>query len=519
MSTITPTRLSEIEGAIHLRMTPNLLRDLSARSVKFGENRKLAFIEENGVRWYERAELEAFDKYLQEPWPKRAGAQRPNLPASIKREIMLEASGACPICTHDASGEAAHIEPVAKTLSHHPANLIWLCPNHHSMVDSVAVARNVTMITVKVVKELLVERKLRLLKLEHTAVAGFLQLIREVERLTHLAGDHALAEAKAGIEAIANIDVATLGKAAAHFVNAATAPKKGKKGKAKNKPEPLQVLAEKVSKSATRAGRNKGGGLAEFATTAVDARSRFLVDSGLVDCPVCLGQGVRKGMDCAACQGDGAVGEEFASRIDPADFNDVDCPICRGTGQRSGVDCPECGGEGHFERRFLEWVDPGAYEEMDCPLCEGTGKRHGDDCPECHGERQIERRFAERIDLSSYDDVDCPLCVERGYDPDCPVCDGNHQIEGRYADRVDLADYRNVDCKLCEGSGRSEHGDCPACGGEGGMDRRAYDNIEWSRWDVVDCPKCDGSGQRKHADCRPCRGEGRMYREQTWYLD
>jgi hypothetical protein len=109
MSTNSPALLSEIESAIYLKMTPQLLRYFSKRSVKSGEKRKLAFVEKEGVRWYDRVELDSYDDYLRAPWPKAKGAQRPHLPGKIREEIMLEAEAACPVCRNETSGEAAHI--------------------------------------------------------------------------------------------------------------------------------------------------------------------------------------------------------------------------------------------------------------------------------------------------------------------------------------------------------------------------------------------------------------------------
>lgn len=469
-----PTQLSEIESAIYLKMTPELLRFFTRRAVKSGEGRKLAFVERDGLRWYDRSELDSFNSYLHAPWPKKPGAQRPHLPSKIKEEIMLEAAAACPVCGHEASGEAAHIEPVAKTMSHHPCGLIWLCPNHHTVVDKVAVAHNVKMPTVRVLKEVLVDRRLRVLNLEHAASSGFLQLIRQFEHLSAMIDNAALSEAKQGLEAMASIDFKALGESAEKLVAAERITTKGKK------PAPLQVLASSVSKSAKKINRAMPGALAEFAATTATARTRYLEETGQVDCRVCSGKGTRKGRDCPACGGEGAIDEDQARYIDLADYEDVDCPLCDATGRRNGDDCPECGGEGKFERRYLKAVDLNLYDVVKCPVCKGKGIRGGERCAACDGELEMERR---------------------------------------YADQIDLRDYNNVDCRLCKGSGQVDHENCPACGGEGEMERRHYDNVDWREWDEVDCPKCKGKGNIRHDECRSCGGVGTMYRRHTWYLD
>jgi DnaJ central domain len=513
MSTKSPAQLSEIESAIHMKMTPALLSYFTRRAVKLGHDRKLAFVEKNGLRWYDRAELDSYNSYLHEPWPKKPGAQRPNLPGKIREEIMLEAAAACPVCGHEASGEAAHIEPVAKTMSHHPGGLIWLCPNHHTVVDKVAIAHNVKMETIKVLKEVLVDRRLRVLNLEHAASSGFLQLIRQFETLSAMIDNKAFVEAKEGLKALASLDFAALGEAADKLVAEQSKPKKGTKA------APLLALASSVAQSVKRVNRTKPGALAEFAVNTATARARYLEETDQVDCPVCLGKGTRDGRDCPACGGEGALDESTAKHIDLADYEDVACPLCNGVGRREGDDCPECGGDGQFERRYLESVDLRAYDEVNCPVCKGKDARHGQACAACDGDRKMERRFADQIDLRDHQHVDCPLCAERGQDRDCPVCDGEFKIEGRYADQVLLADYRSIDCKLCEGSGRVDHEDCPACGGDGNMERRIYDNTDWSEWEIIDCPKCKGKGHVKHEECQSCGGSGTMYRRHSWYLD
>ncbi|CAN1546802.1 HNH nuclease [Rhabdaerophilaceae bacterium] len=469
-----PMLLSEIESAIYLKMTPELLRYFTSRAVKSGEGRKLVFVERDGVRWYDKGELDSFNSYLLAPWPKKHGAQRPHLPSKIKEEIMLEAAAACPVCGHEASGEAAHIEPVAKTMSHHPGGLIWLCPTHHTVVDKVAVAHNVKMETIRVLKEVLVNRRLRVLNLERAASGCFLQLIRQCETLSAMIDNAAFGEAKQGLEAMVSVDLKALEESAEKLISEKSNNKKGKK------PAPLQVLAFSVSKSAKKVNRAKHGALAEFAATAASARARYLEETGQVDCPVCNGNGTHRGRDCPACGGEGAVDKDRARQIDVSDYEDVKCPLCEGTGRRNGDDCPECSGEGKFERRYLEAVDLRLYDDVKCPVCKGKGIRAGENCAACGGEGEMERR---------------------------------------YADRIDPGDYSNINCKLCRGSGQVDHENCPACGGEGEMERRHYDNMDWREWEVVDCPKCKGNGHVKHDDCRSCGGAGMMYRRQTYYLD
>lgn len=513
MSIQPADQLSVVESAIHLKMSPELLDYFTRRSVKSGEKRKLAYTEKSGVRWYARVELDSYDKYLRAPWPKKPKAQRPHLPKRIREEIKLEAGGACPVCNHEIKGEAAHIEPVADTMSHHPENLIWLCPTHHSVVDDVAVAANVTMATIKVLKGVLVDRRLHKLGVERAATADFLWLIRQVEKISALLAEQSLGEAANGLNAIAKLDVAALEICAKKLAARKGAPV------SEDMATPLKTLAESVAKSIKKADGTKPGGFAKVASEAKSARAKYLKDTGQVDCPICAGKGVRNGSDCTACGGEGALSEHGASMLDASAFDVVNCLVCKGKGRRKGDDCRACGGEGKLERGLRDHVDPSDYEDVDCPLCEGTGRRSHDDCPECHGDGQMEKREADQVDVSQYDDVNCPLCEERGKDPDCRICEGQYRIEDWRADQIDLSDYRMVNCKLCKGSGQFEREDCPGCGGAGDLERQVYDNIEWRQWDRVDCPKCDGKGHNKHDDCRYCDGEGTMFLVQKWNLD
>lgn len=503
--------LSEIEAAIHLKTSPELLRYFTRRAVKKGETRKLAYTKKNDMRWFARAELDDYDEYLREPWPKDPGAQRPTLPPKIREDIMLEAMCSCPVCGHDASGEAAHIKPVSETNSHHPENLIWLCPNHHKMVDKVAEARNVTMTMVIGLKEMLIERRMMQLHAVRNASADFLDAIRRLQNLAALLDAVEFAEAKKGLEAIGKLDIAALEAVATKVVAGYQA---GKDGYA----EPLNELATSIKttlKSSVKPSKHiKKNVITLVADKAGKARTHYLKETGQVDCPVCKGSGRHNGNDCAACGGEGAVPEERADHIDRDDYELVDCPVCEGSRRHKHNDCPRCGGEGEFERRYLAHADASDYDDVDCPTWEGSGRRNGSDCGDCGGEGTMEKRFADQLDPADHDLVPCPACAERGEDRNCPVCDGNYEIERGDAAMVEPSDYRFRACKLCDGSGQFEKEDCPPCGGNGEMEGRFYDDTDWRGWDRVDCRACDGKGHTKHDDCRRCGGEGTLFRNQ-----
>ncbi len=60
-----------------------------------------------------------------------------NIPAEIKRQVLIEAGHCCaiPTCQFYAT-EFAHIEPFNTVKEHKVDNIIALCPNHHDMYDN-----------------------------------------------------------------------------------------------------------------------------------------------------------------------------------------------------------------------------------------------------------------------------------------------------------------------------------------------------------------------------------------------
>jgi len=61
---------------------------------------------------------------------------RENIPAELKRKILVEAGHRCaiPTCRFPTT-ELAHIVPYSKVLKHEYHNLIALCPNCHTRFD------------------------------------------------------------------------------------------------------------------------------------------------------------------------------------------------------------------------------------------------------------------------------------------------------------------------------------------------------------------------------------------------
>ena len=459
-------RLSEIESAIYMRMSPSLLVHFTKHAVKYKESTKLLCVEDDGGRWYEKKALDDFNAYLRQPWPKAPKAQRPKLPGKIRDEIMLEAAAVCPICGFESAGEAAHLESVSASHSHHPENLLWLCPNHHTVIDDVAQLSNVKVHVAKAMKEVLVDRKLRLLRHEYALDKGILDLIRLVENATEMLANAKLKEAHGGIEALASIDLKGL-------TSAAKAESEAKSDQDDEKSASLKTLAKKISTSAAKASVKDASSLADLKEEAGEARAEYLAATGRIICPLCHGRGHHDHMDCPVCQCEGTIAKEDEDKVDLADFELVDCPVCK-----------------------------------------GSSRLRGDTCPACVGDARMERRYADRIDADKYVMVDCPLCKGKGrYDGEhCPVCDGDREIEARYADEVDSRDFDSVECSLCEGSGRFDGIDCRPCGGEGQLPKRVSDRIDWREFDLIDCPKCEGTGETEWGgDCRYCGGNRQIF--------
>jgi DnaJ-class molecular chaperone len=502
--------MSEIEAAIHLKMSPELLEFFATKAPKSGETRKLPRTEADGVVRYRRDDLDAFNSYLDEQWPKPAKAQRPHLPRKLKLEIKLEAHCGCAICGHSANGEAAHIEPVADTMSHHPKRLIWLCPNHHTEYDLGFKPRDVDLETVKAVKVMLVNRRLRLWGMERKASQDILRLLAQVEDARSFLGHSNWNEAHGYVSALVETDLAELQKVAKK-----AAKPKSPKGK---KPPSGEIIAyAKFAQSILNA-PTTGGSAAEKAANLLgetaEARAEFLRETGGVDCPVCDGTGDRKGLECRACGGVGTLSEWDAGQLRVSDFEFVSCPLCKGSGNYKTDPCPECNEAGEMERQDADQVVLSDYGDVDCPLCKGRGRYEGDDCPECAGECQLERHQAERIDLRQYEKVKCPLCDGGGqrHGDDCPPCRGEGRMTRQDADQLDIREYDDVDCRLCEGSGTFTGDDCLACGGRGSFERHQADQIDWNDFKLVPCPACSGRTQRNGDDCRVCDGEGTMMR-------
>lgn len=464
-------KLTEIEAAIRVKMSPGLLRWFTGHAPKHGSKRKLPFTDKGGEYFYDSDQLDEFNAFLKEPWPIPPGQTRPTVPDAIEREIKIEAHHKCAFCEYNANGESAHIDAVAKSKCNHPHNLIWTCPTHHTEYDrSGKQATQITKEQVKVLKSMLLERQLIHWRIALRGVSAILALINELEAVLGYLRDPKLAEIKISLEAQARSIVAS--------VNAVAK----KKGVAEPKSPPhyenyLKRIVE-ITKVPPKAEETSVEDVLEEVAEATD---EYLHEEALSKCPLCKGTGVHNRFRCHVCAGEGTVPTAALPEIDLRPYKQVDCPLCEGSGTHNRLECPVCFDVGTVDKAALDQIDLKPFKQTDCPLCEGKGTHNRLECPICNGVGTIDRRDGGEIDLSPFKQTDCPLCEGKGTRKggfECAVCHGVGTIDRRAEDELDLSAFKQVECPLCEGSRRFKGEECPVCRGDGEIDRGYADNLD-----------------------------------------
>lgn len=498
-------KLTEIEAAIRVKMSPALLRWFTSHAPKHKSTRKLLFTEKDGEYFYDSDELDAFDGFLNEPWPCPPKQTRPTIPAGIEREIKMEAHYKCAFCEYQAHGEGAHIEPVAKTKCNHPHNLIWSCPNHHTEYDhGLKVVSELTEEEVKVVKKMLLDTQLRHWRIELREVDTILTLISEMEAVLGYLRDPKFAKIKEGLLAQARGIVAS--------VNAA-ASKKDADGQKKGKtPAHYEAFLKKIGEiTKTESVKNSVEDVLEDVSEATE---EYLKEEELSKCPLCHGRGEHNEFRCPICEGEGTVRTEHLNAIDLRPYEQEKCPLCEGSGEHNLYRCPVCSGVGTVDVCARDLIDLKPYEQEDCPLCEGSGEHNRDTCPVCSGVGTVDIRARDFIDLKDYEQEECPLCEGSGKHRrnECPACFGLGHVDAAALNVIDLTVYASRECPLCTGSGDHRGNTCPVCDGEGEVDAFVDDNIDLSQFGAVECPLCDGETEFKGETCPLCEGEGNVER-------
>lgn len=128
--------LSEDDAAIRLGITKELLFAYIRNAPKkhLGHKDKLKVVRQEQQCRFSPQDLEAWDKYLREPWSSTS-AKRPPIPSYVDHYLKVECGGRCALCGKGHKLENAHIVDYALSLSHHHHNLIRLCTDCHSKYD------------------------------------------------------------------------------------------------------------------------------------------------------------------------------------------------------------------------------------------------------------------------------------------------------------------------------------------------------------------------------------------------
>jgi hypothetical protein len=460
--------LNLYEAACLVKMSPGLLKWLTSYAPKHGDGTKLKSSGKIGdIPTFKKKELIEFSQWLHKPWPVSSTGARPNIPKKIKEEIVKEAGTTCAICHgHAGTCEAAHIDPVHKSNDNHPHNLIWLCANHHTAYDKGLFGpKAVADEFVKALKETMLQYSVSLHATYADAIKQAFYLLEAGKRAAAL-----VTTSKDEIDAVEAIGALIV----ADVLTLTT-----KTGRAKVQDKKRLPLFDKLADITKTTEFVNATSAARRLHALEEVHDEFQAAAGMVECPLCKGEGIRFGESCTFCGGDKQVDKRFARNFDSRDYDFVDCPACKGKGHFGDYEqCPECGGNCQMERRFADLVSLSKYKMVDCPCCDGVGIRNNDDCPYCKGNRKIKSHYADVFDSSLYDDVRCDVCNGKGWTKHynaCPKCNGNGTVTGEMHENRNKRNYEFVTCPDCAGKGVLNEGDCPRCNGEGNVPRFILD--------------------------------------------
>lgn len=491
------TLLDEYAAAAKFNLSPKLLRWLTENSVK---GRKLSFTEQDGIYFFDDADLDAFDKHLRAPWPPTGeSAHRPSIPKGIKEEVVDEFHGQCAVCRkHENKNEIAHIAAFAVSRSHHPENLIYLCPNDHTKFDddTFGPADHIKYV-VKGQKHYFSHFRRNIWSVHAVGFAALHKLSAAARRaILNQAIDEANGDS-----------LLNLVQSMVHLMDEAA----NSQIKESDAWHNLRAALNHVSNAVT-AGSPARKVAADTAEAIEEVTSQFL-NTDLRSCPLCEGSGYFEGWDCPICGGAGTV--EKNREIDLSPFDWVECPLCRGEGSYpEDCECPLCSGDKRVHRHEADGVELDRFRIVPCPVCDGDGKLYGELCPCCWGHEVMPKEVADRVDLSAYNLDKCPLCKGSGahQNMDCPVCLGEGELPAGKGREVDIRDYDDEMCPVCNGIGEYWRGSCPACRGEGELPKWACRNLDIRDFEMVTCPDCRGKGRTRGSTCDRCDGDGELPR-------
>jgi len=474
----TPDTLNEFEAAVQYSFSPELLRWFTQNPVVDSNLLNCNIIDD--IYYFNRNDLDKLDQKLQQKWPLPPKGSRPTIPSGIAREIKQEARFKCPACGSDI-GELAHIIAVNTSFCNHPANLIYLCPTHHSLYDYGHKYKSISLEDVQALKKasLIVQR---------------IVWQTQGKLITTLVG------------------VMNAGRKLVDILNA--------NGNLITKDQLNLIFQDVIISSPQQIVVPTAFRVIESVVDFNSQISEVLATTTAELCPLCNGKGrTSRYENCPVCLGNGVAPEGGVFDLD--DFTEIPCPLCKGKRSYSGDDCPECGAEGTIPKYKLSDFDEFMYSPHPCPLCNGRGSYEGDDCPECGGNKQVTGYQLARFDASAYDKHQCPLCKGRGsYEgDDCPECGANKQVTGYQLARYDASAYEKHQCPLCKGRGSYEGDDCPECGGNKQVTGYQFAHYDASAYDKLPCPLCNSRGLFKGDDCPMCDGSKKVTRFQRDRFD
>jgi tetratricopeptide (TPR) repeat protein len=136
-ATLPTDWLTAPEAALHLGISPELLFFYTSRNFQKEPkvNRRLPTHESEGSTRFLAAELDAFDRYLWEPWAAVGDARR-DLPTKVLAYLHAESGGCCMRCGSGVAVQSAHIDPWANSRCNHHHNLLRICSACHNEHDS-----------------------------------------------------------------------------------------------------------------------------------------------------------------------------------------------------------------------------------------------------------------------------------------------------------------------------------------------------------------------------------------------
>lgn len=465
---------TQIEAAMHLGLRVETIENFTKSCPKPGEDRRLKYLQTENGPLFDEGELSAYTSYLAQPWPKPKGGGRPHIPKVISDDVNDESHHGCAICGFMDNGEVAHIEAVAHTLNNAPANLIYLCPNHHAKYDlGFKPSSNISTEVIRAAKLLKRASRCRILKFEANAAQclnSMFHFLKDAEKKMVVAPDE-------HHRSIYVAEIKGLMAAMPALTKAAEADAKSDRLTT----EPEKLLTKAAPKLALLAAAVKPGAtesdIRRQAKSIVEEVDDILIDIDEVDCPRCGGRGQigLVGDLCSYCGGSCVVTQEKHDAYDPSELDEVDCPRCGGRGQTGliGDLCGYCGGSCVVSQQMAEDYTPDQVDEVDCPHCGGRGQigLAGDACGYCNGSCSVSREVAAGYDRSKMDEVDCPHCNGRGQTgllgDACAYCQGSCVVSHAKYEAYDPSSIDEEECPHCHGRGTTGlAGDaCALCGG------------------------------------------------------